>query len=165
MDRQEAPWITRETDQATHIQALDNTRGGGCLVLQKSQHVERHSNVTFTAHLHATAGIKEAPPLGWAAGLSIPSGNTSLTHGQIARRRTGTEEGLCQFKESASPAPCRKRLLAGRLCAVHIPHRLGLRHNHTRSGFRTDTTVKSLRQREGEEELFSESGPIHFLKM
>lgn len=106
----------------------------------------RQHDIYCTSACHSWHQGDTLPRIG-GAGLSIPNGSLSLTHGQIARMRTGMEGGLCQFKESALPALCRKCLLAGRLRAVHISHRPGLRHSHTRSGFRTDMTVKSLRQR------------------
>lgn len=110
--------------------------------MQEFHHVGGHNNVTLIAHLHATGGT--IPRTG-GAGLSFSKGNCVPYSRPGCKEEDGTEEGLCQFKDSAPPGLYRKCLLAERLCTVHVPHRLGLRHSHTRSGFRTDTTVKSLR--------------------
>lgn len=95
------------------------------------------------------AGEREVALPGQGAGLSLPNENSSLTQGQIARRRTMTKRGLCQLQEAASQASCRNEAACWE--AVHRPT------YHTDWDWDTATpewvrnrhmTDKSLRQRE-----------------
>lgn len=117
--------------------------------MQEFRHVGRHNNVTLIAHLHATAGIMEVLSLGQGLLASAsPMGTVILTRGRVARRRMG------QKKVFASSRTLPHQLHTESAC---LPRGCVLSTHHTdwdsdtantRSGFRTDTTVKSLRQRE-----------------